>query len=1013
MKFFTKKGIVNKLILVLLVLIVFNAIIPTNQVCAASDESMGGALLKPIADLLLALGDGVLNVIHKVFYGMSEAALKISLNRTILEWMITIAVGVAVAILVAVVATFVLSTVVPAILGGIATAVAGASTAIATGISTAAANFTAAAAGTVVVVSVTSGVAAGAYVNSNWYGDEAVLPLYQISAEEIFQGDVPILDVNFFSNENRKITRTSIEEAERVDSYGGIYTGDDIFDEVLQRWGYTDRIIVDVTANNQVVAAWEHEDTPYIAKLTMTFFSDPTQNGGYPYYANLAIYKGEYKLHTVDNIGYTLKGTIASWYYNLRTFAIVIMVLVLMYIGIRIILSSTAAEKSKYKNMLKDWVVAFCLLFVMHYIMAFAMNLNDKIIDVVKSANNDEYYTVTIYDANGKIEQTLREHQAEYYSEIDLDSIIVRENNKTGIIWNCGNLMGLIRNFAAQNATGSLSYVGYVMAFLVLVWYTIFFLFSYMKRVIYLAFLTIMAPLVAMTYPIDKVNDGKAQAFDMWLKEYIFNLLIQPMHLILYTLLVSSAFELASTNIIYSLVAIGFLMPAEKLMRKFFGFEKAQTPGMLGGAIGASLMMNGLNRVLHGKPPRKGGGNGDNGSGVAKTKDDDYDSFTETSIYDSETMMGKDFKDIPGRDLKEKPNKDNIDNMPIIDTKTPTEVVQNDIDRKFRDRLEGKNNPSETKYPMIQRPSTENIPKRRPLTDAEKEKIKQAQLKKTFGKNYKPKKTVGYYTSKAGNKLNQLKTSSLEYAAKKSNQLKAASQEYARQKLYQAAVNNANGKWLKDASRVAAGAVVGAGTGILGATFGIAGGDPMKTAQYGGGAAAAGFALGSRETSPSVNQKAIQREYEKAQYDTIEEYRKAKMEEETRRQQQDAANIRKLQEKLGLESAEEAKRILEESSYFFNAGRTDMSELATIYKLTHEEGWSEAKAMTTAKYLASAGTRPSKMGKKEYENIEFKFRNEAKKKTSDEQQIRQYVDNMIQSVERFGSIKDNLNEVKK
>ena len=40
-----------------------------------------------------------------------------------------------------------------------------------------------------------------------------------------------------------------------------------------------------------------------------------------------------------------------------------------------------------------------------------------------------------------------------------------------------------------------------------------------------MAFLTIIAPLVALTYPIDKINDGKAQAFNMWFKEYIFNLL--------------------------------------------------------------------------------------------------------------------------------------------------------------------------------------------------------------------------------------------------------------------------------------------------------------------------------------------------------------------------------------------------------------------------------------------------------------------------------------------------------
>ena len=128
-----------------------------------------------------------------------------------------------------------------------------------------------------------------------------------------------------------------------------------------------------------------------------------------------------------------------------------------------------------------------------------------------------------------------------------------------------------------------------------------------------MAFLTIIAPLVAMTYPLDKITDGKAQAFDAWLKEYIFNLMIQPLHLLLYTILVSSAFALASESPIYALVAIGFMMPAEKLMRRFFGFEKAKTPGLLGGAAGAAIAMTGLQSIL--KPKRHGGKSSGAGEG--------------------------------------------------------------------------------------------------------------------------------------------------------------------------------------------------------------------------------------------------------------------------------------------------------------------------------------------------------------------------------------------------------------
>lgn len=79
-----------------------------------------------------------------------------------------------------------------------------------------------------------------------------------------------------------------------------------------------------------------------------------------------------------------------------------------------------------------------------------------------------------------------------------------------------------------------------------------------------LAFLTIIAPLMAMTYPLDKLQDGSAQGFNTWLKEYIFNLLIQPVHLILYTVLIGASMDLVADNIVFALVALGFILQAEK-----------------------------------------------------------------------------------------------------------------------------------------------------------------------------------------------------------------------------------------------------------------------------------------------------------------------------------------------------------------------------------------------------------------------------------------------------------------
>ena len=203
------------------------------------------------------------------------------------------------------------------------------------------------------------------------------------------------------------------------------------------------------------------------------------------------------------------------------------------------------------------------------------------------------------------------------------------------------NLMGKLR-LQAQMSNGDVSFIGYAICFAMLVFYTVFFTFTYLKRVVYLAFLTIIAPFVALTYPIDKISDGSAQGFNKWIKEYVFNLLIQPLHLILYTVLISSAFELSSTNIIYSIVAIGFLIPAEKVMRSLFGFEKASTAGSLAGAaIGGSLINQGLNKLLH--KGQSGGKKGDNGgSGGSSPDEGDSKINFQDDKFDAYQTLGDD-----------------------------------------------------------------------------------------------------------------------------------------------------------------------------------------------------------------------------------------------------------------------------------------------------------------------------------------------------------------------------------
>lgn len=295
----------------------------------------------------------------------------------------------------------------------------------------------------------------------------------------------------------------------------------------------------------------------------------------------------------VDGTAAILQETIAGWYIALRNLSIVGLLCVLAYVGIRIILSSTAPDKAKYKQMFMDWLIALCILFFLHYIMSFTLVLIDSINDAL-SGNDYTSETVVVSVSDGTSFST--------------------------------NVMGATR-FMVQSKDNMEAFA-YLIVYIALIAYTGIFTFHYLKRTLTMAFLTIIAPLVALTYPIDKIGDGKAQAFNMWLKEYIYTALIQPFHFIVYMVFVGSAMELVKTNFIFALAAVGFILPAEKLLKKMFGFDKAPL-GMMSSLAGFTA--GSLASKFGGKGGSKSSGAASGGkSNDSSSEEGDKPTFTRT-----------------------------------------------------------------------------------------------------------------------------------------------------------------------------------------------------------------------------------------------------------------------------------------------------------------------------------------------------------------------------------------------
>lgn len=567
MKIFAKtKNLWKKIILIFTIFATVTVVSPKP---VQASHIPGGELMEPICSFLVGVGDGIMDAIHSALIHQGQTLIRANVEsswkdifKTILKVVVCFVVIAALMYITAGGAATIIAPI--AALGKIgvvaATAVTGLGYFVGGGV----------------------GIAASVWIfNSGlWGNDDVVLPLYSITPEEIFKNDevLPLFSVNFFNADENEV----------------------IFYEM----------------------STEESDSKNTADVGHGMPSADAQKA-----QQMQNRQSKGVIHTLS---YDLSKFVFGAYKALRMIAIVGMMSVLVYIGIRIVISSGAPQKAKYKQMLGDWLVGMILLFTMHYIMYFSNLFVDQISRLLNNTN-PSLYALEFEDGNGKIKEKLKDSGFDFQdigspsnAQVNIDALRNQrkvstykgDDGKDYIEWYT-NLMGLIRARLNYNAEGeNIAYVGYTIMFLVMVIYTIVFAWTYIKRVIYMAFLTLIAPLVALTYPIDKINDGSAQGFNYWFKEYMFNLLLQPMHLLIYTILVSAALELSLTNIVYGLVALGFIASAEKIVRKMFNFQKADTPGVLAGPAGAAMTMAGM-RWLLGHGPH--GPNGPKRDGPTKS----------------------------------------------------------------------------------------------------------------------------------------------------------------------------------------------------------------------------------------------------------------------------------------------------------------------------------------------------------------------------------------------------------
>lgn len=241
-----------------------------------------------------------------------------------------------------------------------------------------------------------------------------------------------------------------------------------------------------------------------------------------------------------------VKTSISGVYYICRFVAMALGLLVLIYIGIRMAISTVATDQAKYKKMLISWVESFIIMFLMLYIMSFIINFGELLTD-------------TFYD----LEQSLIENNNQVDCEIFEKTVRTQTLNYTF------SLSGLKLTF-------------WSIVYWCLLFMEIKFCWTYMKRFLMVGFLITISPLITITYSIDKAGDGQAQAFTNWIKEFLLNVLIQPLHALIYMVFVFTANNIAAQS---PIVAVAFLMSmgtVEKMVKTVFNIKQVSTLQGLG-----------------------------------------------------------------------------------------------------------------------------------------------------------------------------------------------------------------------------------------------------------------------------------------------------------------------------------------------------------------------------------------------------------------------------------------------
>ena len=189
-------------------------------------------------------------------------------------------------------------------------------------------------------------------------------------------------------------------------------------------------------------------------------------------------------------------------------------------------ISTVAEEQAKYKKMFYYWLTSFIILFFMHYIFIIIFYIQEFLVSIIGEVTSGEGFEESVLN----------------------DTFNTFASVKG---WDCAV---------------------YVIEMVVLVYYQIKFFLVYSKRFFMVGFLFTISPLITVADAIYSAS-SRTPIFRKWVKEIMYNILLQLIHAVVYAVFILSAASIAKRMPVLGMLLLMTLSRAEKIIKTTFGLN--------------------------------------------------------------------------------------------------------------------------------------------------------------------------------------------------------------------------------------------------------------------------------------------------------------------------------------------------------------------------------------------------------------------------------------------------------